>query len=140
MKNRFEAGFSLIELLIVLVIISILATIAYPSYQNQVRKTKRADCEGALLQLANAMERDYTQNGAYRDIVTLNMFPAQCPIDGNATPTYNLTVATANAGSTYTLTATPVAGSTQAGDTCGALTLTQAGVKGVGGGTVADCW
>ncbi len=140
MNNRFEAGFNLIEMLIVVVIISILATIAYPSYQNQVRKTKRADCEGALLQLANSMERDYTQNGAYRDLVTLNLFPSQCPIDGNATPTYNLSVATANAGSTYTLTATPVAGGSQAGDTCGTLTLTQAGVKGVSGGTVADCW
>jgi len=140
MHDKGKKGFTLIELMITVAIVGILAAVAYPSYQAQVRKTKRADCETALLSLANAMERDYTQNGAYRDIIGANLFNAQCPVDGNGPATYNLAIATANGGATYTLTATPIAGGPQAGDTCGNLTLTQTGLKGTSGGTVADCW
>ena len=140
MHNKGEKGFTLIELMIVVAIVGILAAIAYPSYQNQLHKTKRADCESALLSLANAMERDYTQNGAYRDMVGLGLFNAQCPIDGNGPATYNLAIATANSGATYVLTATPIAGGPQASDSCGNLTITQTGLKGVSSGTVANCW
>jgi len=140
MNGRKETGFSLIELMIALVIIAILATVAFPSYQAQVSKTRRGDCEAGLLSLSNAMERDYSLNGSYRDIVTAGLFAGQCPVDGSAAATYNLSVATANGGGTYTLTATPIAGTTQAGDACANLTFTQAGVKGASGGTVANCW
>ena len=139
--NRAK-GFTLIELMIVVAIVGILAAIAYPSYQEQVRKTKRGDCAGALAGLANAMERYFTTNNTYVGATLGNgagdIYPAQCPVDGD-TPTYNLAVAAT--ATTYTLQAAPTG--TQAADDCGTLTLTNTGVKGVTGanGKVwQDCW
>src|SRR5690606_1839164 len=61
-KTGTVHGFTLMEVLIALLIIGILAAIAYPSYQEQVRQTRRAECTGALMALASAMERHYTEN------------------------------------------------------------------------------
>ena len=141
---KYSKGFTLIELMIVLAIIAILVSIAYPSYQDQVRSSRRADCEGALLNLANALERFYTSNNTYATASIGNaagdIFPAQCPID-NANATYNLTIAAASA-SAYTIQATPTGA--QTGDKCGTLTLTSTGVKNIVGAdaglTPADCW
>ncbi len=152
-RTRRQSGFTLIEVMIVVVIIAILAAIAYPSYQEQVRKSRRADCEGALTSFAAAMERHYTQfntycdagstsngcGGAGGDTGTPTIFPTQCPIDGG-NATYNLVINNVGAN-TYDIQAQPIAGGPQAGDRCGTLTLDQAGQKGQGAGmTVADCW
>lgn len=141
---KHSKGFTLIELMIVIAIIAILVSIAYPSYQDQVRSSRRADCEGALLNLANAMERFYTSNNTFATATigagANDIFPGQCPIDGG-TPTYNLTISAAS-GSAYTLQAAPTG--PQAADKCGTLTLTSTGVKNIigatGGLTPADCW
>lgn len=136
MANKRASGFTLIELMIVIAIVGILAAIAYPSYTRQMQQSRRADCEGVMMQLAAAMERDFSRNNAYRDIITLGNFPNQCPLTG--TPTYGLSVP-AVAATTYTLQAAPVAGGPQASDACGTLTLTNLMDKG-SGGSVADCW
>ncbi len=151
-----QYGFTLVELVIVMLIISILVTIAYPSYQDQVRSSRRADCEGALLNLANALERFHTSNNTFAGATLGNaagdIFPDQCPTDnanaaaaaaaaaaGNAT--YNLTI-TAASTSAYTIQAAPAG--IQASDKCGTLTLTSTGLKDIvdasGGVTAADCW
>jgi type IV pilus assembly protein PilE len=65
-------GFTLIELMIVVAVIAIIAAIAFPSYQNQVQKTRRADAHAALLQAAQILERCFTRNNSY----------AVCNIDG----------------------------------------------------------
>ncbi|HED19239.1 MAG TPA: type IV pilin protein [Gammaproteobacteria bacterium] len=145
-------GFTLTELMIVLVIVSILAAIAYPSYQAQVRSTKRTDCSGTLLAFAGAMERFFTANNTYVGAGTagvggnttgapiLAVFPTQCPINGG-TATYLLTINVATA-STFTLNAARAGA--QAGDKCGTLTLTNTGLKGItsadAGITPQDCW
>ena len=136
-------GFSLIELMIALAIVGILAAIGYPSYQDSVQKSRRADCEGALVGFAGRMEQYFTTQNFYTgagaagaDTGAPAIYPTQCPIDGG-TPSYNLTIEAATP-TTYTLAATPINGQTS--DTCGTLTLTQANVKGSAGGTVADCW
>ena len=62
MKQR---GMTLIELLLVIVILGIIVSIALPGYQDSVRKARRADSQAVMLELAQWMERFYTENGRY---------------------------------------------------------------------------
>lgn len=130
--DKKRNGFTLIELMIAVAIVGILAAIAYPSYQQQVRKTRRADAQGALMGLANAMERSFTEQNTYAGAAqagTLpqppqaSLYPSQAPLDG-ATKYYDLTIQAADASS-YTLRATPKGA--QTGD--GYLELTNTGVR-----------
>ena len=126
-------GFTLIELLVVTAIISLLAMIAVPSYNNSVSKARRADAQSSLANFASAMERHLTETGSYlgaagtsgtpTDTGSPWIFPTATPIDGEI-KFYDLTIEVATAGS-YTLRATPLAG--QAGD--GYLELTSAGIE-----------
>lgn len=112
-------GFTLIEVLIAVVIVGILASIAIPSYQDSVRKSRRADAQAGLLGLAQAMERHFTSNATYTGAAVGGnntgapaIFSAQTPVDGNA-KFYNLTIH-ASSSTAYTLRATPING--QVGD------------------------
>lgn len=148
MKSRTQQhGFNLVELMVVVAIVGIIAAIAYPSYLEQIRTTKRADCSGALVSLGNAMERHYSVNGSYLGAAAAGantgapaIFSASCPVDGGAA-TYNLTIQAATA-STYNLNAAPTGA--QTGDKCGTLTFSNTGVKGVAsagaGITWQACW
>ena len=60
-----RAGFTLIELMITVAIVGILAAIAYPSYQDSVRKGKRAEGRTALIDFLQQQERFLTQTGSY---------------------------------------------------------------------------
>lgn len=127
-KRARSKGFTLIELMIVIAILGILAAIAIPSYQDSVRRAKRADAQGALMGLANAMERHFTANNTFLgagspDTGAPTIFSTQVPVDGG-TAYYNLTISAATASS-YTLTAT--ATGSQAGD--GNFTLSNTGAK-----------
>ena len=66
MRNN---GFSLMELVIVLVIIGILAAIALPSYNESIERTRRVDCNRYLLQIASKQVQFYTQYSSYTDII-----------------------------------------------------------------------
>ncbi|NYZ69016.1 type IV pilin protein [Endozoicomonas sp. SM1973] len=107
-KNKL--GFSLVELLIVIAIIGILAAIGYPSYQEYVRQSMRADAQSALMQLANAMERYYTEQSpsTYEKATPQNLLGTnQIPID-QTNPYYTLTISDLTS-TTYTLNAVPIA-------------------------------
>lgn len=135
------------ELIVTVAIVSILATIAYPSYQEHLRTTRRADAQGALLGLANAMERHFTVNNTYAgaavgpaDTGSPANYSNQVPV-GGGTATYNLLIWQADATS-FTLRADPIG--VQSLDKCGTLTLTSTGVRGMVGDTVGNnvsaCW
>ncbi len=64
-------GFSLIELMVVIVIIGILAAFAIPSYQKSVRRAERADARAAVLNLQNLQERYYFNENKYGSITNL---------------------------------------------------------------------
>jgi len=130
MKFYRNKGFSLIELLVAVVIVGILAAIAVPSYQSHIIKASRAAAQTELLELASLQEKIYLNSNAY----TANMTTAYT---GNSTGglgkttgltndgKYTLTVV--SPGQTYTITATPVAGTTQAGD--GNITISENGQR-----------
>ena len=142
-----QHGFNLVELMIVVAILGIIAAIAYPSYTEQVRKSRRADCAGAVTSLSGSMERYFTVNSTYlgaadggADTGEPAVFVTTCPVDGG-TATYNLTISAATA-STYAVQAAPTGAQTK--DKCGTLTLTSTGRKGVTGASTGitwqDCW
>ncbi len=134
-QHKPSQGFSLIELLIVMVIASILAMIAVPSYQASVIKSRRADGRVAMNDMAQRLERCYTQFGSYNG--------AGCAIaTGVAVNSpegyYAITPNIPNA-STYTLTAAPTGA--QSDDTaCGNLSVTSTGVHSADGDEPDRCW
>ena len=149
MRVQHSRGFTLIELMITVAVVGILAAIAYPSYQEQVRKSRRADAKSVLLQAAQWMERYYTENNRYDQnsagtVVSTSFSTTgltKSPVDG-AAKYYDISLA-AVARNTFTLNAAPTSGTDQTKDKCQTLTLTSTGVKDVTGGatlTKEDCW
>lgn len=141
-----QKAFTLIELMIAVAIVGVLAAVAYPTYQNSVQKSRRADAQAALVELAAFMERIYTENNSYNvdldgDGTSIGSdeadeFPfTTSPRSGGAF--YNLSLSAVGA-TTFTLQAVPVTGSSQADDACKTMTLNQAGAKTTTG--TAGCW
>jgi type IV pilus assembly protein PilE len=64
-KARSQYGFTLVEAMVVLVIIVILAAVAYPSYREAILKTRRAEGKAALMKLMQQQERYYAQHASY---------------------------------------------------------------------------
>lgn len=133
-----KAGFTLLELLVVLVIVSILAAVAYPSYLQSVKRGYRSEARMALLESQQFMARFYATNSRYTLDEAGSLSPTlpqrlqMVPADS---PRYRLSLsATLNS---FTLTATPTGS-----DDCGNLTLSHTGVKGRSGSevSVAECW
>ena len=72
---RFMRGVTLMELMIVVVILGILTTVAYPSYRQYAARAKRTEAKAALLQIATMQERFYLQNNSYTTDMTSLGFP-----------------------------------------------------------------
>lgn len=123
------SGFTLVELMIVVAIIGILASIGYPAYVENARTTKRSAAQAELMEAASLLERFFTENNTY---VGGALSFTQSPRTGTAA--YSLTLV--QAATTFTVTATPTGG--QSVDKCGTLTYNQAGAKTATG--TGTCW
>lgn len=140
LRMRRSAGFTMIELMIVVAIIAILAAIAVPAYSNYVVKAHRVAAEGCLSEYANYMERYYTTNLRYdQDTSTppvANTLPALDCASAQRTGA-NYSYSPTLDVSSYTVTATPINGQLTRDTKCGVLSLNQAGARSP---TVEGCW
>ncbi len=139
--RRDARGFTLIELMIVVVVVAILSTVAYPSYHEFIVKSKRAEGKAALLEAAQSLERHFTNYNTYPSNLTtagVRTFSG----DNAAKAAYTIAIAAGTTGSlasSFALTATPANG--HADPKCGNLSIDQLGRKGeTGTMTVAECW
>jgi type IV pilus assembly protein PilE len=114
-------GFTLIELMIVVAVVAILAAIAYPSYQEYIRRTKRVDMQGTLLDIATQIQRYKIANFKVTGATTSDVgIAASYPTQGTALYTVSLSPVSgtpaALTSQAWTLTATPITSSAQKGD------------------------
>ena len=140
---RPARGFTLIELMIVMAIVAILSTIAYPAYTEHVARSRRADAKAVLLETAQWLERQYTVSQSYAkmgDGSTIGEVPyTEAPRQGS-NKAYTVSFA-ASSATGYTLQAVPK--NNMASDKCGTFKLTHIGTKSLGADATAslnDCW
>jgi type IV pilus assembly protein PilE len=133
------AGFSFVELLVVVAVIGILAMMAYPSYKTHIVRTSREAAQAQLQQLANLEEKIFLTSSSYTAVTGGNSetnvttayngqktgglgLATGKTVDGNYT--IRLTTLT---GTTFTLTASPISGTNQVGD--GDITIDHTGKR-----------
>jgi type IV pilus assembly protein PilE len=136
-RNRAD-GFTLIEVLIVVVILSVVASIAVPSYGKFMTNARRTDAMVFLSELAGEQQRYFSENNEY----AANLKTLGYPNETMPTPDGHYTVSISNPGSTlrYVLTATPVSGGKQASDDdCKAFLISSTGAKS-NTGSKSNCW
>jgi type IV pilus assembly protein PilE len=140
-RNHARQGMSLIELLTVLLIVGLLAALAWPSYRSQLQRSHRAQAAVALLQAQQFMERYHSVQGSYLGAAGQKpSLPAglqSVVVDGQTL--YAVQIERVDAVS-YQLRAEPQGA--MRSDACAALTLSHTGLKGRSGtaATVQECW
>jgi type IV pilus assembly protein PilE len=134
--NRTK-GFSFIEVIIVIAIISILAAIIYPTYTTHLLKVHRADGQTALLDLAARMERYYAQNNSY-----VGATLARLGVKENSPEGFYLLDIPASKLKTNAYVLRAIPRGEQVNDrNCGTLAIDQSGTKSITGtGKLNRCW
>lgn len=130
MNRSRGRGFTLIELMIVVAVIGILAAIAVPSYRSYIVRASRVEAQAELLELASLQEKIFLNSNGYAFSVTGAYNGTSAGGLGRTSGTtkdgrYTLSLDITAASPTYVLTATPVAGGTQAAD--GTLSVSESG-------------
>lgn len=128
MQQNKKNGFTLVELMVTVAIIGILASIAYPSYQDSVIKSRRTDAQSGLMKFSTLMVRQQTETGKFSDLPSSD-YPG-------STDYYDFSASGVTA-TAFTLLATPKGG--QTADSCGTLKLTHTDEK-ISTGTGSRCW
>ena len=145
MNKLKQRGFTLIELMIIVAIVGILASIAYPAYQDSVRKAKRADGINALVKLQLAQEKFRANCRFYAGAISAaagatntcgaSAAASSIPFATTSEGGYYTIAVTAATGNSFTISADPTGA--QAGDTaCDPMVY----VHSTGAKTPAGCW
>lgn len=132
-------GFSLIELMIVIVLIAIIAAIAFPSYQESIRKSRRTLAKTALLDLVSQEEKYYSLNNAYASLATLGISSSVTDSSGRSFYTLSVgDITTPENGPSTDFIATATPTGDQSNDTlCGEYTVNSLGQQTP---TTSGCW
>lgn len=131
--KRGSWGFTLIELMITMVVVSLLAAVAYPSYLSTIRKVRREDAIVSLLGLQLAQEKHRANNPTYSTTLTGLGYTSSDSHDGY----YTLAVVSGTA-TAFSATASPKTGTAQATDSC-TFTVTQSGPD-ISTAAKRTCW
>ncbi len=142
-----QRGVTLIELMIVVAIVAIIFSFAYPAYERYIVRAKRSVAQNALMQVADRQQQFFMDNKRFAANLTNLGFNANpFVIDDTGAPTvagdadavYSVSLSNVT-GTTWTATAAPLNAQLARDDHCASLTLTQAGAKGDSAGS-GDCW
>lgn len=120
---KMHRGFTLIELMVVVAIVGILSSIAYPAYTSHLRKGRRADAQGYLMDLAQRQQQYFTDNRAFA--TTLDSAGLNAPVPSSVSTYYTIVTPIASGtiaapGQTkppaFTITATAIGSQVSDGD------------------------
>jgi type IV pilus assembly protein PilE len=131
-RKTGNQGFTLMESLFVVVILAVLLTIALPTYQGFMNKSRRTDAMNSLLRMQVEQEK---WRGSDTDYGTL----AEIWSGSDSLESYYTLAVTVNTAAAFTLTAAPRVGGPQEGDDCGTFAVNQTGPLYTGYAN-ADCW
>ncbi|BBB65636.1 pilus biosynthesis protein [Undibacterium sp. YM2] len=144
--KKSEAGFTLIEILIVVVILGILAAISVPAYTDNVRRSRRADARSVLTQNAQFMQSFMTANDRYdkmRDNTPVALPMLVSPVGATGSNIdYDISFTIAPTATTFSVRAVPRAGGRMAADGCGTYAINESGARSNVGNTLSvdTCW
>ncbi len=134
MQNK--PGFSLLELMIVLIIVGILSAICLPIYSEHLIRERRLEAEMNLIKLSNALEKYFLLNNTYEK-ATLRQLNISDKIADNQ---YQLQIVSAT-GSDFLIQAVPLNNQEKKDSLCASLLLNSEGVKQItGNGKITECW
>ncbi len=147
MKLRRIAGFTMVEIVIVMVIVSLLAAFAYPAYLSQIRKSRRADASIVIESMAQEQERFFSRFRTYTSVVVA---PGICTgsacglgRENNLSRSEYYTVTSAGDGTSFTLTAT-ARGTQVDDDACQTMSINNVGIRSSrdssGQDSTDECW
>ena len=142
-KARRDAGVTLIELMIVIIVLGVLAAVGVPTYRQYMLRTHRTEAKSALLRIAADQERFYLQNNRYATtFVELNTFPGG--VSENSV--YTLTLAVPTPLTAFTASAAPRAGGGTNGvdqtvdAECATFTINAQGIRTAAPNPNGRCW
>lgn len=133
-------GVTLIELMIAVAVVAILASIAYPAYQDQVRKSRRSAAQAVMMEVAQKQMQIFLDRRSYAaatNTAAIQGAPLRVAVDSAVSSYYDLSVTVttpSNAPPTFTVTAAPKGA--QASDKCGTMTIDQVNAK----TPATGCW